>query len=89
MKKTLLIAGLASLVMIACKKDWTCSCKDYSTVNGGSATSTDYKVTIKDASRKTANRNCLHTKQTYTTVVFTGTGTAVGTVDEDINCSLD
>ncbi len=80
--------AVASLVIVACKKDRVCSCKTYTTYNGAGATSTDQETTLKDVSRKTAFNACIHSKQTYTTSAFTGTVSSTVTVDRDINCEL-
>ena len=88
MKKTLLIIAVAASVVVACKKDRVCNCKDYQTVNGAGATSVDYEYTMVKVGRKTAFNNCIHYKTTYTTTVFSGTTTATGTVEKDVNCEL-
>jgi len=88
MKKTLLIVAVAGLAMVACKKDRVCSCKDYTTTNGANAVSQDYSYTMVDVSRRTAFNNCIHSKQTYTTSIVSGTTVTTGTVENDLNCEL-
>jgi hypothetical protein len=88
MKKILIIVAVAGLAMVACKKDRECSCKTYSTLNGANATSFDQKYTMKDVSRRTAFNACIHSKESYTTSVYTGSTVTTGTVDVDYNCEL-
>lgn len=71
MKKTFILLSAACLVMTACKKDRTCSCKDTTTtattVAGKTTTSTtinDYTVVMKDVSLRTAFNACTHRVET-------------------------
>ncbi len=79
MKKILLIAAVAGLAMVSCKKDRTCTCtSSNSYTSGGLTTSTtgtqDY--TIVKVSKHTAKLACIHSKSTnsgsnYTSVAET------------------
>ncbi len=68
MKKVLLIAAVAGMAMVSCKKDYTCECttKDNGTVMGTSS------VTIKDT-KKNADEACSGKAST------TGGGTTIST----------
>jgi hypothetical protein len=74
MKKTLIaVAAIATLAMVSCKKDWSCSC-----VTATSAGSGDPDVqTHKDLKKSQAVANC-HNVEGSTTY-STGTGTATAT----------
>ncbi len=49
MKKSLLIASIACLAMVSCKKDYTCEC---TFTSSGSSTPTVTDVTIHDTKSK-------------------------------------
>ena len=53
MKKVLLIAAVAGLSMVSCKKDYTCTC----TYNDGSGTQT-VTYQMKDVKKKDAKSTC-------------------------------
>jgi len=59
MKKALLIAAVAGLAMVSCKKDYTCECTSTSTVPG--STSSTSKRTLVEVSKATAKSQCLKT----------------------------
>ncbi len=82
MKKILIIA-IACLAFVSCKKDRVCSCKVvYTTTTpaGSHDVVSDYDVTLKKTSLKTASNACIHTKQTETN--------GNTTTSTDTNCSL-
>lgn len=82
MKKTLIIA-FACVAFIACKKDRECSCKQvYTTATPSTSHDdvSDYSVTMKKTTVRTAMNACVHTKQVETS------GTT--TITTDVNCSL-
>lgn len=59
MKKVLLVAAVASLAMVSCKKSYTCTCKD-TTANP------DPDVVIKGtATKKDAKKVCDNANTTY------------------------
>jgi len=64
MKKVLLIAAVASLAMVSCKKDRTCECTSSSTIPGSTSETTKY--TVYDVSKGTAKRACVKTTQEFT-----------------------
>ena len=53
MKKVLLIAAVAGLSMVSCKKDYTCTCTV--TYNGQTET---YTYQMKDVKKKDAKSSC-------------------------------
>ena len=53
MKKVLLIAAVAGLSMVSCKKDYTCTC----TVTDNGQTTT-YTYQLKDVKKKDAKASC-------------------------------
>ena len=85
MKKIILIVVLASMGMVACKKDRVCSCKVVQETNpvtppAPATVVTDYDYTIIKAGYRTAYNHCTHTKTSNTTGSVT--------VTTDTNCSL-
>jgi hypothetical protein len=83
MKKLILVAAVASLTMVSCKKDRACSCKQVVTLSGGGQSQQfveDYDMTLTDASYRTAFRACTHTKDVVTDGGFT--------YEIDTNCEL-
>ncbi|MCW3076656.1 MAG: hypothetical protein JWO32_1265 [Bacteroidetes bacterium] len=68
MKKILLIAAVAGLAMVSCKKDRVCTCTSTSTTTyNGVSTSGTYTqdVNLVKVSKRTAKLACIHTKSTY------------------------
>ncbi|MBI2720569.1 MAG: hypothetical protein HYX39_00185 [Bacteroidetes bacterium] len=61
MKKILLIAAVAGLSMVSCKKDRVCTCTETESAGGPSSTST---TTIVKSSKMQAKANCVSTKST-------------------------
>lgn len=85
MKKTLIIAAVAGMVMVSCKKDRVCSCKQVQDISpapsvGQATIITDYEYTIIKEGYRTAYNHCTHTKTSNTTGSVT--------VSTDTNCSL-
>jgi len=64
MKKVLLIAAVAGIAMVSCKKDYTCECTSTSTIPG--STSSTSKKTIVGVSKKTAKANCYKSTSDFT-----------------------
>lgn len=86
MKKILLVAVIAGMGMVACKKDRVCSCKVVEETNPvtppqPATVVTDYKYTMVKTGLKTAYNACTHTKTSETTGSVT--------VTTDTNCSLE
>ncbi|MES2681681.1 MAG: hypothetical protein V4635_17430 [Bacteroidota bacterium] len=93
MKKSLLIIAVLGLTFASCKKDRVCSCKTVSAhklktspappvgLTAPADHVDDDKYTLVDASLRTANRACIHTKYEYESTYWTTT------VDQ--NCSLE
>lgn len=85
MKKILLIAAVAGMAMVSCKKDRVCSCKVVQEINpvtppAPATIVTDYEYTIVKAGYRPAYNHCTHTKTANTTGSVT--------VTTDTNCSL-
>lgn len=92
MKKLVVIIAVLGLTFASCKKDRVCSCKTVTSYKlktspkpptGMTAPADnvdDYEVTLVDASLKTANRACVHTKSEGESTYYTYT--------QDSNCSL-
>ncbi len=92
MKKLVVMIAVLGLAFASCNKDRVCSCKTVTvykmktsptppagmTAPAGSVN--DYSVTLADASLKTANRACIHTKSEGESTYYTYT--------RDNNCSL-
>ncbi|MGZ4042137.1 MAG: hypothetical protein ACXVO9_02970 [Bacteroidia bacterium] len=68
MKKVLLIAAVAGLTMVSCKKDYTCTCTESSSAGGSSQSQA---TTIVKATKAQAKANCVSTKVTDNGVTFT------------------
>lgn len=64
MKKVLLVAAVAGLAMVSCKKDYVCECTNSSTIPG-STTSTS-KRTIVEVSKGRAKAGCATTSSDFT-----------------------
>jgi len=90
MKKSLLIIAVLGLSFASCKKDRVCSCKVVTSYKAKDTKPaliplpaddvSDYNVTIVDASLRTANRACVHTKEESENTYWTTT--------YDRNCNL-
>lgn len=70
MKKILLIAAVAGLSMVSCKKDRICTCTESESTGGSSYTS---NTTIVKASKAQAKANCVSTTVTEGGVIYTST----------------
>ncbi|MGZ3899422.1 MAG: hypothetical protein ACXVNO_10840 [Bacteroidia bacterium] len=69
MKKILLIAAVAGMAMVSCKKDRTCSCTETSTTTNNSVTvssSQNVDVVFTKQTKRIAKLACVHTKSTDT-----------------------
>lgn len=75
MKKILIIASVAGLAMVSCKKDYVCECTTTSTAPG--STSYTDKSTMVGVSKKTAKANCFK----YSSEETSGGVTYVNTTD--------
>lgn len=53
MKKLILVTAIAAFSMTSCKKDYTCECKDNSTVDPK-----DFSTKYTKTKKKTAETNC-------------------------------
>ena len=92
MKKLILIIAVLGLTFASCKKDRVCSCKTVTAYKLKTSPTPptgvtipadkvdDYNYTLVDASLRTANRACIHTKSEGEALYYTYT--------EDSNCSL-
>ncbi len=90
MKKYLYLIGafLTGLSSTSCKKDFTCSCTSTNTNSSDAYVS---ETTIKEATKKAAQANCVSTESegtTYTYNYTTGTLTQVP-VTYTSTCELD
>ncbi len=95
MKKiTLVTFAIASLFLISCKKDRTCTCTTTITVskgvaggveysNSGPFSSTEDKTVMTKVTKKTAQANCVSNENTnvYTDIVNGDTQTTVTKLD--------
>lgn len=63
MKKILLVAAVAGMTMVSCKKDYTCECTTTSTVPG--STSYTSKSTIVGVSKSAAKAHCFKSSNDY------------------------
>jgi hypothetical protein len=76
MKKiTILSVAFLALSLVSCKKDYTCTCTNTSSVAG--STSTTSEVTYVDAKKADAKRACVKTTET------------TGSVTETSDCKLN
>jgi hypothetical protein len=82
MKKILIIAAVASLSMVSCKKDLTCTCVETSDQPGFIA-QTDV-TTYKDVKKKNVDEDCVSWSRKQTAA---GTGTFV-TYSYGEDCTL-
>ncbi len=64
MKKVLLVAAVAGLAMVSCKKDYVCECSNTSTMAGAPTTTT--KHTVVEVSKGRAKAGCASTSSEYT-----------------------
>ena len=73
MKKILLVAAVAGLAMVSCKKDYVCECTNSSTAPG--STSTTSKSTVIGVSKGRAKAGCVKTtsESTYGGVTYVNT----------------
>jgi hypothetical protein len=63
MKKLLFFVSVASITLISCAKDRSCTCTDSAT---NSTTTNTYKRTIVESTKGQAKANCVSTSVTYT-----------------------
>ncbi|MCW3076657.1 MAG: hypothetical protein JWO32_1266 [Bacteroidetes bacterium] len=68
MKKILLVAAVAGLTMVSCKKDRTCTCTNSSSAGGTATVSTTTLVKVSKAQGKA---NCIKTTSTNNGVTYT------------------
>lgn len=68
MKKILLVAAVAGLTMVSCKKDRTCTCTSSASSGGSAQVST---VTLVKVTKAQAKANCIKTTSTNNGVTYT------------------
>lgn len=73
MKKVLLIAAVAGLAMVSCKKDYVCECTNTSTFPG--SVSSTSKYTMVGVSKGAAKANCIKSTSETTIAGTTYTDT--------------
>ncbi|MCE3226034.1 MAG: hypothetical protein K0S32_585 [Bacteroidetes bacterium] len=81
MKKILLVAAVASMAMVSCKKDRTCTCTTTSTPSSGAAVTWTEEVTVKKAKKSAAIDGQCRGYTQQTTAPVAGTKT-------DVTCEL-
>jgi hypothetical protein len=70
MKKiTILSVAFLALSLVSCKKDYTCTCTNTSTVAG--STTTTSEITYVDAKKADAKRACVKTTRTTGSATYT------------------
>lgn len=91
--KKLTLTGIAvlALLVVSCKKDYTCTCTETSTTNGGSTVTTNENpITIKEVSKGTAKSICKDYESTYTYSNTSGSSSAqTGGGTYKTTCTLD
>lgn len=68
MKKILLVASIAGLTMVSCKKDRTCTCTNSSSAGGTATVST---VTLVKVTKAQGKANCIKTTSTNNGATYT------------------
>jgi hypothetical protein len=83
--KTLVLIAAAGILFFGCKKDWTCECTTQTMPKADKET---VSYTIRETSRLTASRACIHSQSTYTAATYNGTVMSTQTYTYDSYCEL-
>lgn len=90
MKKTLLIAAIAGIAMVSCKKERTCTCTTTSTAANGTVTVGTPNVTVYKKIKGGDAKNVCATTTNESTDSFTSGGTTVtSTTKFENKCELN